>query len=93
MALSERIEPLVLGLSSGDAIWNGYGMRVYDLDSAWSLRLARGGSIFLHLESAFELCVSNRQMATLNVKLLGEPGDEVLLGLTSVRLDGRPQVF
>ena len=91
VALSERIEPLVLGLSSGDAIWNGYGMRVYDLDSAWS-SVWRVGVDFPAPRERFRTLCQRSSNGDLNVKLLGEPGDEVLLGLTSVRLDGRPQV-
>ena len=36
LALSDRVDPLVLGLVRGEAIWAGYGMQVYDMAAAWS---------------------------------------------------------
>ena len=92
VALPERIEPLMLGLTSDDAIWTGYGMGVYDLTSAWSPVWRPGIQLPSPTEHFQTLC----QVSTdgqLNLRLLGEPGDEVLFGTTDTRLTGKPQVY
>ena len=90
VALPDRIEPLVLGLSAGDAIWTGYGMRVYDLALTWSPVWRVGADFPSPGEQSQRSCESgsNRE---LNLRLLGEPGNEVLLGHRSVILNGKPQ--
>lgn len=91
VALPARIEPLMLGLTTDDAIWNGYGIRVYDLASAWS-SVWRVGIDFPSPEEQVRQFCDRSSNGELNLKLLGEAGDEVLLGLTNIRLTGRRQV-
>ena len=90
VALSERIDPIMLGLSEEDAIWTGYGVRVYDLASAWSPVWRVGVDFPTPLERFRVLC-ERASNGHLSLRVLGEPGDELLLGLTSVRLTGKLQ--
>ena len=92
VAISERIDPLMLGLTADDAIWAGYGIRVYDLVSAWS-PVRRVGSDPSSPSESFQSLCERSSNGELHLKLLGEPGDEVLLGPTSAKLNGRPQTF
>ena len=91
VALSDKIDPLMLGLAAEDAIWAGYGIRVYDLASAWS-PVWRVGSDFPSPTGQLSLLCDRSSNGNLSLRLLGEPGDEVLLGLTSVGLTGKSQV-
>ena len=90
VALPARLEPLVLGLSAEDAIWTGYGIRVYDLASAWSPVWRVGANFPSPEEQSRRSCErgSNRE---LNLRLLGEPGNEILLDFSSVVLTGKLQ--
>ena len=91
VVMPESIEPLMLGLTSDDAIWTGYGIRVYDLASAWS-PVWRVGVDFPPASEHLRLLCERSSSGDLDLKLLGEPGDEVLFGLTNVRLTGKSQM-
>lgn len=91
VALPERSDPLILGFSRSDAIWAGYGIRVYDMASAWSpvFRIGRGvDDVTEHRRS---VCGSGTE--PLEIQLLGEPGDSVVVGSAVVELVGTPQVM
>ncbi len=91
IALSDKIDPLMLGLAADDAMWAGYGIRVYDLASAWSPVWPVGSDFPLPSGQLRQQC-DRSSNGNLSLKLLGEPGDEVLSGLTSVALTGKAQV-
>ena len=91
VALLNHVEPTALGLTRDDAIWAGYGMRVYDLASAWS-PVWRIGSDFAELpEPARQACELSED-GRLGLRLLGEPGMAVTAGLADTELTGAPQV-
>ena len=91
VALLNHVEPTALGLTRDDAIWAGYGMRVYDLASAWS-PVWRIGSDFAELpEPARQACELSED-GRLGLRLLGEPGTTVTAGLADTDLTGAPQV-
>ena len=91
-ALPDYVEPLMLGLSRDDALWAGYGMRVYDLAGAWTpvWRIGPDGAGLP--EGLRHVCESSLDEG-LDLRLLGEPGDLVAVGLAQVRLIGSPQVI
>ncbi len=91
VALLDHVEPTALGLSRDDAIWAGYGMRVYDLATAWS-PVWRVGSDFAELPApSRHACVSSGD-GQLELRLLGEPGTVVTAGPADAELTGSPQV-
>ena len=91
IALSERVDPLVLGFSRDDAIWAGYGMRVYDMASA-SSPVFRIGTEFAEPDGNLRsVCESAK--GSMDFRLLGEPGDRVVAGSVAVKLIGTPQVI
>lgn len=91
VALLDHVEPTVLGLSRDDAIWAGYGMRVYDLESAWS-PVWRVGSDFAELpESLRHVCESSVD-GQLELRLLGEPGSAITAGSVDTQLTGTPHI-
>ena len=92
IVVSERLDPLMFGLTADDAIWTGYGMRVYDLAMAWSPVWRVGDRFPSTTEQSRRLC-EDTPNGRLNLKLLGDPGDEVLLGIQTESLSGKPQVF
>ena len=91
VVVSERVDPLKLGLSRDDAVWAGYGMRVYHLASTWSdvFRIGpdsvrpSGG-----VRSTCELADGNMQF-----KLLGAPGHQVVAGSAVTEMTGTPQLI
>ena len=91
VALLDHIEPTALRLTRNDAIWAGYGMRVYDLDSVWS-SVWRVGSGFEELPvSPRQACESSAD-GLVDLRLLGEPGTDLTAGTADVDLTGVPQV-
>ena len=91
VALLDHVEPTVLGLSRDDAIWAGYGMRVYDLASAWS-PVWRVGPDFAALPaSLLQRCESSVD-GQLDLRLLGEPGNAITAGPVDTELSGAPQI-
>ncbi len=90
VALSEHADPLILGFSRSDAIWSGYGIRVYDMASAWSPVFRIGTPIDDGIEHRRSVCGSSPE--PMEVRLLGEPGDRVVVGSSVVELLGTPQV-
>ena len=91
VALLDHVEPKALGLSRDDAIWAGYGMRVYDLATAWS-PVWRVGSDFADLPAPLgQVCESSGD-GQLELRLLGEPGTAITAGLADTALTGAPQV-
>ena len=92
VALPEYVEPLMLGLSRGDAFWAGYGIRVYDLARAWS-PVWRIGSDSVGLPKPLLSMCESVVDGELNVRLLGEPEDTVVAGLTAATMSGAPQVI
>ncbi len=91
VALLDHIEPTALGLSRDDAIWAGYGMRVYDLASAWS-PVWRVGSDFAELPVPSRQACESSNDGRLELRLLGEPGSAVTAGLADSELSGVPQI-
>ena len=90
-ALLDHVEPTVLGLTRDDAIWAGYGMRVYDLAAAWSPAW-RVGSDFAELPATLRQICEASNDGRLELRLLGEPGAAVTAGLADTGLSGVPQV-
>ena len=91
VALLDHIEPTALRLTRDDAIWAGYGMRVYDLDSVWS-SVWRVGSGFEELPvSPRQACEASAD-GLVDLRLLGEPGTVLTAGTADVDLSGVPQV-
>ena len=90
VVLSDRVDPLSLRLSRNDAVWAGYGMRVYNLASSWS-PVFRIGPEFAkpsgHLGSACDTAEGHVQL-----RLFGEPGTHVVAGSTVVNLTETSQV-
>ena len=91
VALPVRADPLILGFSRSDAIWAGYGIRVYDMASAWSPVFRIGSAVDDAREHQRNLCGSGAE--PLEIQLLGEPGDRVVVGSAVVKLVGTPQVM
>ena len=91
VALLNHVEPTALGLSRDDAIWAGYGMRVYDLAAAWS-PVWRVGSDFAELPGPARQACESSEDGRLGLRLLGEPGTAVTAGLADTDLTGAPQV-
>lgn len=91
VVLPDYMEPSMLGLAREDAIWDGYGMRAYDLATAWSSVWRVGTDIAPLPERLRPVCESARSQP-LTLKLLGEPGDSVVAGLANPTLSGTPQL-
>lgn len=91
VALSERVDPLILGVARDDAVWAGYGMRVYHMVSAWSPVFRIGTEFAGSSERLRSVCESAR--GGVQFRLLGEPGDRVATGPDVVELTGAPQVL
>jgi hypothetical protein len=91
IALLDHVEPTALGLSRDDAIWSGYGMRVYDLASAWS-PVWRVGSDFAELPVPSRLACESSDDGRLELRLLGEPGSAVTAGQIDSEISGISQV-
>ena len=91
VALPEYMEPLMLGLTRDDAIWSGYGIRAYDLATAWSSVWRVGPDLAPLPERLRPVCELARDRR-LTIKLLGEPGDSVVAGLANPTLSGAPQM-
>ncbi len=91
VALLDHVEPTALDLRRDDAIWAGYGMRVYDLASAWS-PVWRVGSDFADLPVPLRQVCESSGDGQLEIRLLGEPGTAVTAGLADTELTGAPQV-
>ena len=85
------MEPTVLGLTRDDAIWAGYGMRVYDLSSAWS-PVWRVGPDFAELPASLLQTCESSVDGQLDLRLLGEPGDAITAGPGDAELSGAPQI-
>ena len=87
--LPESVEPNTLGLSRDSAFWSGYGIRAYDLATGWS-SIWRVKADFAGMPASVRRrCESAR--GRLDIRVLGEPGAELVAGLRRVRLNGRPQ--
>lgn len=91
VALLDHVDPTALGLSRHDAIWAGYGMRVYDLSSAWSPAWRVGSGIAGLPTPLRQVCETSAD-GGLELRLLGEPGSLMTAGLADIELTGAPQV-
>ena len=91
VALLDHVEPTVLGLTRDDAIWAGYGMRVYDLSAAWS-PVWRVGPDFAELPALLLQTCESSVDGQLDLRLLGEPGDALTAGPGDAELSGAPQI-
>ena len=91
VALLDHVEPTVLGLTRDDAIWAGYGMRVYDLSAAWS-PVWRVGPDFAELPASLLQTCESSVDGQLDLRLLGEPGDAITAGPGDAELSGAPQI-
>ena len=89
VVLPELIEAVALGLSADDAVWTGYGMRVYRPTARWT-PVGRIGA-----EPAGISDTQRRTCETadgrLDFRVLGTPGAEVAAGRERVALVGAPQ--
>ncbi len=90
VALSVRIDPTMLGLTGADEVWTGYGVRVLDLASSWS-RAWRVSADFPAPIERFRALCERSSTGELSLKILGESGDKVSLGNSSIRLTGKTQ--
>ncbi len=91
VALLDHVEPTVLALTRDDAIWAGYGMRVYDLSAAWS-PVWRIGPDFAELPASLLQTCESSVDGQLDLRLLGEPGDAITVGPGDAELSGAPQI-
>ena len=91
VALLDHVEPTALGLTRDDAIWAGYGMRVYDLASAWS-PVWRVGPDFTALPASLLQTCESSVDGQLDLRLLGEPGNAITAGPGDAELSGAPQI-
>ncbi len=91
VALLDHVEPTVLGLTRDDAIWAGYGMRVYDLSAAWS-PVWRVGPDFATLPASLLQTCESSVDGQLDLRLLGEPGNAITAGPVAAELSGAPQI-
>ena len=92
VALPEYMEPSMLGLAHEDAVWIGYGIRVYDLAAAWSA-VWRIGPDLTPLPARLQSVCEAARSQPLTLKLLGEPGDVVVAGTIDPTLRGMPESF
>lgn len=90
-ALLDHVEPTTLGLSRDDAVWAGYGMRVYDLASAWS-PVWRIAAEVAELPAPLRRVCDASNDGQLELRLLGDPGIAVTAGISDIELSGTPQV-
>ena len=93
LLLPEFLEPeIALGLSDGDAIWAGYGMRAYEVPAAtWSPVWRIGREVAGVPDHLRDICKADANQQ-LNLRVLGEPGTRLMVGPTEVELTGIPQV-
>lgn len=90
VVLPALIEPNTLGLSWDDAIWTGYGMRVYRPAVTWSPVWRVDSEIAGLPGSPRGICeASNGQ---IDLRALGSPGAELVAGPETVTLTGTPQL-
>lgn len=90
--LPEFLEPgMTIGLSDGDAIWTGYGMRAYDVATpVWSPVWRIGPDVAGLPDHLRDICESDANQQP-DLRVLGEPGTTVMVGLTELELTGIPQ--
>ena len=73
VVLPELIEPIALGLAAEDAVWSGYGMRVYRPHATWS-PVWRIGSSFAGLSVTQRGYLRSRR-GTARFPSVGRAGD------------------
>lgn len=89
--LRELVEPIALGASRDEALWNGHGLRAYDLGAAWSPPW-RVWPDRAPLPEAQRFICESATDGRVDLRLLGEPGAVVTAGRTEVTLTGQPQI-
>ena len=90
--LADRMEPTTLGLSRGDAIWVGDGMRAYDLTHSWSPVWRLQDKSYAPTGEQRAGCES-AAVDPQELQFLGEPGSSVSDGDVLLSLAGTPQRF
>ncbi len=89
VVVPELMEPIALGLSADDAVWTGYGMRVYRPSVAWSPVWRIASDFVGRPDWVYGTCQAAD--GGLDLRVLGTPGTDVVAGPTGVTLTGTPQ--
>lgn len=93
IVLPQFLEPgITLGLSPGDAIWAGYGMRAYSVPQATWSPVWRIGQETAGLPDDLTYACKWRDNQQISLRVLGEPEDKVMLGSNEIEMTGVPQV-
>ena len=90
LVLHDTHVPTAIGKGLDDAIWQGHGLRAYStVDGVWSQTWRpQAEPQALPNDLAIEL---GRAGGGCELRILGEPGDLVLIGDSELRLSGAPQ--
>ncbi len=88
--LPDYVEPIALGQTRADAVWTGYGMRAYEISATWT-PVWRIGPNLSGLPDDLRLVCESAADRALELRMLGEPGAKVIVGLAEVGLIGVPQ--
>lgn len=89
--LRALVEPTALGASRDEALWQGHGLRAYDLSAAWSSPW-RVWSNRAPLPEAQRFICQSAMDGRVDLRLLGEAGAVVKARDTAFTLTGRPQI-
>ncbi|MCY4108330.1 MAG: hypothetical protein OXG11_04785, partial [Chloroflexi bacterium] len=93
IVLPQFLEPgITLGLSPGDAIWAGYGMRAYRVPQATWSPVWRIGQETAGLPDDLTYACKWRENQQISLRVLGEPEDKIMLDSNEIELTGVPQV-
>ncbi len=91
--LPATVEPIVLGLSRPDAIWNGYELRAYDLSAAAWSPVGRVGPRPASLPDPLRSVCDAAPNDQIDLRVLGEPGTVLAAGPATLTLTGLPQIL
>ena len=90
VVLPDLLEPIILGLSADDALWSGYGMRVYRPAVTWSPTWRIGSKIAGLSAPLRDICEAAN--GHFDFQVLGPPGTELVAGPETITLTGTPQL-
>ena len=91
--LPATVEPIVLGLSRPDAIWNGYELRAYDLAAAAWSPVGRVGPRPAALPDPLRSVCNAAPNDQIDLRVLGEPDTVLAAGPATLTLSGLPQIL
>ncbi len=91
--LPATVEPIMLGLSRPDAIWNGYELRAYDLAAASWSPVGRVGPRPAALPDPLRSVCTAAPNDQIDLRVLGEPDTVLAAGPATLTLTGLPQIL